>query len=68
MNEELAATRLVWTAVILNSSETSGPVSNWYRVVKMCSLEGVSLIAGMEYGMERWNGKWNGKVNVHSYS
>ena len=29
---------------------------------------GVSLIAGMEYGMERWNGKWNGTVNIHSYS
>ena len=28
----------------------------------------VSLIAGMEYGMERWNGKWKGTVNVHSYS
>ena len=28
----------------------------------------VSLIAGMEYGMERWNGKWNGTVNVYSYS
>ena len=27
---------------------------------------GVSLIAGMVYGMERWNGKWNGTVNVHS--
>ena len=26
----------------------------------------VSLIAGMEYGMERWNGKWNGTVSVHS--
>ena len=26
----------------------------------------VSLIAGMEYGMEQWNGKWNGTVNVHS--
>ena len=24
----VAATRLVWTAVILNSSETSGPLSN----------------------------------------
>ena len=30
--------------------------------------KGVSLIAGMEYGMERWNGKWNGTVNVHSCS
>ena len=29
---------------------------------------GVSLIAGMEYGMECWNGKWNGTMNVHSYS
>ena len=44
MNEELtypstvAATRPVWTAVILNSSETSGPLSNG-RVLKMCSLE-----------------------------
>ena len=28
----------------------------------------VSLIAGLEYGMERWNGKWNGTVNVHNYS
>ena len=28
----------------------------------------VSLIAGMEYGMEWWNGKWNGTVNVHSCS
>ena len=28
----------------------------------------VSLIAGMEYGMERWNGKWNGTVHVHSCS
>ena len=31
---------------------------------------GVSLIAGMEYGMKQWNGKWNGKwngtVNVHT--
>ena len=26
----------------------------------------VSLIAGMEYGMDRWNGKWNGMVNVHN--
>ena len=26
---------------------------------------GVSLIAGMEYGMEQWNGKWNGTENVH---
>jgi len=24
----------------------------------------VSLIAGLEYGMERWNGKWNGTMNV----
>ena len=24
--------------------------------------EWVSLIAGMEYGMERWNGIWNGTV------
>ena len=28
----------------------------------------VSLIAGLEYGMEQWNGKWNGMVNVHNYS
>jgi len=28
----------------------------------------VSLIAGLEYGMEWWNGKWNGMVNVHNYS
>ena len=34
----VAATRLVWTAVILNSSETSGPLSNG-RILKMCSLE-----------------------------
>ena len=34
----VAATRLVWTAVILNSSETSGPLSNG-RIVIMCSLE-----------------------------
>ena len=44
MNKELAypgtvaATRLVWTAVILISSETSGPLTNG-RVLKMCSLE-----------------------------
>ena len=45
------------------------------KIVKMKSYRfegatphGVSLIAGMEYGMERWNGKWNGTVNVHSYS
>ena len=25
-------------------------------------LPWVSLIAGLEYGMERWNGKWNGMV------
>ena len=31
-------------------------------------LSGVSLIAGMEYGMEWWNGKWNGMVNVRSYT
>ena len=24
----------------------------------------VSLIAGLEYGMERLNGKWNGMMNV----
>ena len=30
--------------------------------------EWVSLIAGLEYGMEQWNGKWNGTVNVHNYS
>ena len=24
----------------------------------------MSLIAGMEYGMEWWNGKWNGTMNV----
>ena len=35
-------------------------------------LAGVSLITGLEYGMEWnggmewWNGKWNGMVNVHS--
>ena len=29
---------------------------------------GVSLITGMEYGIEWWNGKWNGTMNVHSYS
>ena len=23
----------------------------------------VSLIAGLEYGMEWWNGKWNGTMN-----
>ena len=34
----VAASRLVWTAVILNSSETSGPLSNG-RVLKMCGLE-----------------------------
>ena len=28
----------------------------------------VSLITGLEYGMERWNGKWNGTMNVHNYS
>ena len=36
--------------------------------LQYCPNQGVSLIAGMEYGMERWNGKWNGTVNVHSYS
>ena len=30
--------------------------------------EWVSLITGLEYGMERWNGKWNRTVNVHNYS
>ena len=34
----VAATRLVWTAMILNSSETSGPFSNG-RILIMCSLE-----------------------------
>ena len=24
----------------------------------------VSLIAGLEYGMEWWNGKWNGMANI----
>ena len=28
----------------------------------------VSLIAGLEYGMEQWNGKWNGTMNVQSCS
>ena len=28
----------------------------------------VSLITGLEYGVEQWIGKWNGTVNVHSYS
>ena len=32
------------------------------------TVERVSLIAGMEYGMERWNGKWNGTMNVHIHS
>ena len=32
----IAATRFVWTAVILNSSETSGPLSNC-RTLKMYS-------------------------------
>ena len=40
--------------------------------VQYSDIAGVSLIAGMEYGMEQWNGKWNeiwnGAVNVHSYS
>ena len=50
----------------------------WHHACDKCtrlspSLAGralgrVSLIAGMEYGMERWNGKWNGTVNVYSYS
>ena len=31
-------------------------------------LSWVSLITGLEYGMEWWNGKWNGTVNVHNYS
>ena len=34
----VAATRLVWAAVILNSSETSGPLLNG-RILKMYSLE-----------------------------
>ena len=38
-----------------------------YRVEKE-TINGVSLIAGLEYGKERWNGKWNGTVNVHNYS
>ena len=37
-------------------------------IAKSANQIGVSLIAGMEYGMERWNGKWNGMVNVYSYS
>jgi len=36
--------------------------------IHMFCVVGVSLIAGLEYGMERWNGKWNGMVNVHNYS
>ena len=28
----------------------------------------VSLITGLEYGMELWNGKWNGIVNVQNSS
>ena len=24
----------------------------------------VSLIGGLEYGMERWNGKWNAMANI----
>ena len=26
---------------------------------------GVSLIPGLEHGMERWNGKWNGMTTLH---
>ena len=37
-SHSVAATRLVWTAVILNNSETSGPLLNG-RVLKMYSLE-----------------------------
>ena len=39
-----------------------------YVCIDLTACVRVSLIAGMEYGMERWNGKWNGMVNVHSYS
>ena len=37
-----AATRLVLTVVILNSNETSGPLSNG-RVLKMCSVYRISF-------------------------
>ena len=37
-SHSVAATRLVWTAVILNNSETSGPLLNG-RIHKMYSLK-----------------------------
>ena len=37
-SHSVAATRLVWTAVIRNNSETSGPLLNG-RILKMYTLE-----------------------------
>ena len=37
-SHSVAATRLVWTAVILNSSETSGPLLNG-RILKMYNFD-----------------------------
>ena len=37
-------------------------------ILVLATYAGVSLITGLEYGIEQWNGKWNGTVNVHNYS
>ena len=39
-----------------------------FSLCKSESLGRVSLIAGLEYGMERWNGKWIRMVNVCNYA
>ena len=49
-SHSVAATRLVWTAVILNNSETSGPLVNG-RALKMYSLEVYIKSFGGERGV-----------------
>ena len=47
------------------------PCTSHLAAITFCQVSPnprVSLIAGLENGMERWNGKWNGTVNVHNYS
>ena len=45
-----------------------GVAAELLQLLQVALSHRVSLIAGLEYGMEWWNGKWNGMVNVHNYS
>ena len=53
----------------MNIRRPRGHSALWYKSSESSTClekliqNGVSLIAGMEYGMEQWNGIWNGNQN-----